>query len=113
MQDRPKKTYDQIAREGSPEEISATLPPTGKYIPVKIRRAVYERDGHVCFFCGSGDKLSLDHFVARALGGPNTIDNLFTVCMPCNIKKGAIGPGYIIERMNRGIKKFGAGKGWK
>ena len=110
MSDRLKKTYDQIAREGSLAEISAAMPPTGKYIPVKIRRAVYERDGHACFFCGSKDKLSLDHFIARALGGPNTIDNLFTVCMPCNIRKGAIGPAFIIERMARGIKKFGAGE---
>lgn len=108
-----KKTFDQIGREGTPEEIAATMPPAGKYIPAAMRRAVYQRDNYTCFFCGKHveqmDKgeLTLDHFIPRVLGGPNTYDNLFTACKSCNCRKGKIGPAFITERMVRGIRKFG------
>jgi 5-methylcytosine-specific restriction endonuclease McrA len=51
--------------------------------------------------------LNLDHFIARALGGTNEIDNLFTACRECNNRKGRTGPGDIIRRMSAGIRKFG------
>ena len=107
------KTFDQLMREGTPEEISAAAPPTGKYIPKKLREAVFDRYGRACFFCGKtedqlakGD-LTLDHFIARAMGGPNTIDNLFPACRSCNSRKGKIGPAFIARRMSQGIQKFG------
>lgn len=108
-----KLTYDEILRDGTPEEIALATPPTGRYIPVKLRRQVYERDGYACFFCGKHQdqmakgELSLDHFIPRALGGPNTFENLFTACKSCNIRKGPIGPAWIARRMALGIRRFG------
>lgn len=105
------KTFNQLMREGTPEEISEALPPSGRYISKKLRAAVYERDQYACFFCGKrqddGADLTLDHFIARALGGPNTFDNLFTACRSCNSRKGKLGPGFIARRMALGIRKFG------
>ncbi len=108
-----KRTYDELMREASGEEIAALTPPTGRYIPVKLRKAVFERDGYACFFCGKhqdqlakGD-LTLDHFIPRALGGTNTFDNLFAACRSCNSRKGKIGPAWIARRMALGIRKFG------
>ncbi|MFG1683557.1 HNH endonuclease [Nonomuraea sp. NPDC049269] len=59
------------------------------HIPTAIRRAVYRRDGHQCVRCGVDADLSLDHIVPWSLGGPDTIDNLQTLCRPCNSSKGA------------------------
>ena len=44
-----QKTFDQLMEELSPEEIEALTPPSGRYIPAKLRKAVYERDGYTCF----------------------------------------------------------------
>lgn len=86
-------------------------PPTGKYIPAKMRKAIYERDQYACYMCGrkqsEGAILNLDHFIARALGGTNEESNLFTSCDKCNRRKGKAGPGEIYRRMGAGIRKFG------
>jgi hypothetical protein len=44
-----KLTYDELMREATGEEIAAAAPPTGRYIPKKLRAAVYGRDGYPCF----------------------------------------------------------------
>jgi hypothetical protein len=64
-------------------------PPRRPHIPTNIRRAVYERDGFRCLHCGTTELLSLDHIHPWSLGGPDTIDNLQTLCKPCNSRKGA------------------------
>lgn len=53
-------------------------------IPKRIRKAVYERDGHKCLACGSTERLSLDHVQHWSMGGKDTVDNLRTLCQPCN-----------------------------
>lgn len=58
-------------------------------IPLSVRTAVYERDGFACVRCGSTSSLSLDHIKPWSLGGADTIDNLQTMCRPCNSAKGA------------------------
>lgn len=58
-------------------------------IPTSIRRAVLTRDGHRCVTCGARDDLTLDHIHPYSLGGPDTEENLRTLCRPCNSRKGA------------------------
>ncbi len=86
-------------------------PPTGNYIPAKMRKAIYERDQHACYLCGrkqeDGADLTLDHFIPRALGGTNEFYNLFTACRSCNSRKGKAGPGHVYRRMGQGMRKFG------
>lgn len=53
------------------------------------RRAIFERDGWKCAYCGSGENLSLDHVVPRARGGGDEPSNLRTACRSCNSSKGA------------------------
>ncbi len=43
----------------SPEEISDIVPPTGSYIPAKLRKAVYERDQYACFYSGKKGPMTL------------------------------------------------------
>jgi hypothetical protein len=59
------------------------------FISRHMRRAVYERDGHRCLNCGTSDDLSLDHIIPYSKGGPDTFENLRTLCRPCNSSKGA------------------------
>lgn len=52
-------------------------------------RAVWDRDGWECVHCGSHRDLTVDHVIPVALGGTNDMDNLQTLCRPCNSSKGA------------------------
>lgn len=55
----------------------------------ELRAAVYARDGHRCVECGSCKRLSVDHIVPESKGGATTLENLQTMCRPCNSEKGA------------------------
>lgn len=58
-------------------------------IPDALRLAVYERDGFTCLHCGDVESLTLDHIYPYSRGGEDTLENLQTLCRPCNSRKGA------------------------
>lgn len=58
-------------------------------IPDALRQKVYARDDYTCQECGSKDDLTLDHIHPWSLHGPDTEDNLRTLCRSCNCRKGA------------------------
>ena len=66
-----------------------------KPIPIKLRAEVFRRDNHLCLKCGAEDGLSIDHIVPVSKGGQNALDNLQTLCMPCNISKGVATISYL------------------
>ncbi len=50
--------------------------------------AIYERDGHMCMYCGTTRrKLTIDHVVPLASGGSHREDNLVVACGSCNSSK--------------------------
>jgi len=52
--------------------------------------AIYERDGHMCLYCGTThEKLTLDHIAALNNGGQHGEDNLLVACGRCNSSKQA------------------------
>ena len=60
-------------------------------IPPAMRRAVLERDGHRCRYCGSevaGANYHCDHVRPVANGGRTVMQNLAAACRPCNLSKG-------------------------
>lgn len=66
--------------------------PKRKAISKKTRFEVFKRDAFTCLYCGAhppGVLLHVDHFIAVAAGGGNSMDNLVTACEPCNLGKGA------------------------
>lgn len=79
------------------EALSALRQPvvtaTPRYRKAKIghalRTQVYERDGYTCVSCGARRQLTCDHIIAESRGGPTTLENLQTMCAPCNSRKGA------------------------
>lgn len=50
--------------------------------------AVVERDGAACRYCGSTERLSIDHVVPRCRGGGDDEANLVVACRSCNSRKG-------------------------
>lgn len=53
----------------------------------KLRVLVLERDNFRCKFCGATseqERLEVDHILPEALGGTDSLNNLATLCQPCN-----------------------------
>lgn len=73
-----------IPRQPKPKAASPV-----KWAPDKSKRSrIYERDGHRCHYCGSNQRLSLDHIIPRSKGGTHEDENLVTCCKSCNSAKG-------------------------
>jgi len=44
--------------------------------------------GQICNYCGSSEKLSLDHIFPKKYGGTDDAENLIYACKTCNSSKG-------------------------
>jgi len=44
--------------------------------------------GQICNYCGSDEKLALDHIFAQKMGGQDDAENLIFACRSCNSSKG-------------------------
>jgi 5-methylcytosine-specific restriction endonuclease McrA len=56
-------------------------------LPVS-RREVLRRDSHRYQYCGSTQRLTLDHVIPRSKGGQHSWDNVVIACATCNSLKG-------------------------
>lgn len=54
----------------------------------RLSKAVFERDQYRCVECQTHIDLCCDHIIPESKGGPTTLDNLQTMCRPCNSRKG-------------------------
>jgi len=76
-----------------PHETLSNIPTPGEEkddlnVPAyKLKEMVIKRDGAKCQFCGSKEKLELDHIFPQSQGGRHSLDNLQILCKPCNCKK--------------------------
>jgi hypothetical protein len=52
-------------------------------------RKVWDRDGWECVSCRTHVDLTVDHIIPVSRGGSDELDNLQTMCRPCNSRKGA------------------------
>lgn len=65
------------------------------------RKNVMRRDRGRCQYCGSRDRLTIDHVFPKSRGGKDTWENLVAACVPCNNRKGDRTPeeaGYELAR---------------
>ena len=46
------------------------------------------KTGQICNYCGSAEKLTLDHIFPQKFGGQDTAENLIFACRSCNSSKG-------------------------
>jgi 5-methylcytosine-specific restriction protein A len=60
-----------------------------KPIPKDLRWEVWERDNFTCQHCGVRRHLAVDHIIPESRGGTLDLDNLQTLCVSCNGRKGA------------------------
>jgi 5-methylcytosine-specific restriction endonuclease McrA len=51
-------------------------------------RRVWDRDDWRCVTCGTHKNLTVDHIIPVSKGGTDDLDNLQTMCGPCNSRKG-------------------------
>lgn len=51
------------------------------------RHVIFERDGHVCFYCGLAKPVEIDHVVPISQGGQFRAMNLVACCRQCNARK--------------------------
>lgn len=58
-------------------------------ISSKLRWDVFRRNGYQCVYCGCDHDLTVDHILSERRGGATILENLQTLCRPCNSKKGA------------------------
>jgi hypothetical protein len=90
-------TGERNAVEPEPEsQTSATIEiPPPRSIPLALRYRVLCRDRFRCVICGESPakdvavELHVDHIFPWSLGGLNVLGNLRTLCMKCNLGKGA------------------------
>lgn len=72
-----------------PEDASSERPPKPRNWNT-IRKQVYDRDGYTCVNCGAGggpngnSELHADHILPRSRDGPDTLQNLRTLCSECH-----------------------------
>jgi 5-methylcytosine-specific restriction endonuclease McrA len=45
-----------------------------------------------CYLCGATEGLHLEHILPLSKGGTNFVENLTSLCGPCNLSKGTKGP---------------------
>ncbi|PYV91453.1 MAG: hypothetical protein DMG90_07075 [Acidobacteria bacterium] len=50
----------------------------------ELRRAILQRDGWRCQFCGAMTNLEVHHQQFRSHSGGDTEENLFTLCHSCH-----------------------------
>lgn len=75
-------------------------------ISLPLRREVYERDEYRCVHCGTTEQLSVDHIIPVILAGETVLENLQTLCKPCNSRKWCTVPEELVgtvsaERLGR------------
>lgn len=58
-----------------------------RYIPVKVRLEVAERDGNVCVRCGAEKELHFHHVERYAEGGSHDAENLIILCVSCHAEE--------------------------
>ena len=61
-------------------------------IPRSVQLDVLQRDRRECRYCGSPERLTIDHVVPRSFGGSNEPANLVAACVQCNSRKNARTP---------------------
>jgi 5-methylcytosine-specific restriction endonuclease McrA len=57
--------------------------------PKKQKNRIMSRDGRKCKICGCYEDLTIDHIVPVSKGGSNRDNNLMTLCLTCNQRKGS------------------------
>src|SRR5690606_34959009 len=81
-----KKSLEAAGLYREPERGSCA--PKKQVISNQVRTEVFERDAYRCLRCGTHKNLRADHVLPESKGGVASLENLQTLCQPCNSWKG-------------------------
>jgi 5-methylcytosine-specific restriction endonuclease McrA len=87
--DRERRRQRKLERAHAALRQEADPTPRREFIPVEVRKAVFDRDGGRCVQCSSNFDIQYDHILPFSMGGASTVQNLQILCAPCNREKGA------------------------
>ena len=95
--------YNLVQRTDVPQRTD--LGPIPKYNSAANRNKLYGEQGGNCAGCGEHflpQNLTVDHIIARSVGGTDHIGNLQLLCGNCNSIKGNRGMEYLMARLQDG-----------
>lgn len=91
---RVSEQYAKLDQPGGPKRGSAGGPGTGKKFDDKTKEAARAQSDNKCVFCQTEttrtpgpNQSNIDHAIAKARGGNNTLENAQNACRTCNLKK--------------------------
>lgn len=70
----------------------------------ELKNQIKSRDGNRCLCCGNRKQLQVDHISSFYFGGSNQLDNLQTLCKPCNQAKGIERISFRVNRTSLSIE---------
>jgi len=104
-------------RSAEPEPAESDPRRRGRYVPHKVRRAVWERDGARCSYvdptaqrCRETGGLELDHVFPHARGGLPTVENLRLRCPAHNALGAEAEFGREFMAWKRGVRQSRTGR---
>ena len=53
-------------------------------ISQRVKRRVWDRDGHCCILCGNPKAMPNAHYIRRSQGGLGIAQNIVTLCHKCH-----------------------------
>ena len=86
--DRVFRTVDKVIKIPAVMKLIKLIRTIYRTKVVFSKKNVISRDRHTCQYCGSHDKLTIDHVVPVSRGGKSTFENCVAACQECNSKKG-------------------------
>ena len=76
-----------------------------KYVSDKQdRESLVEQYARGCAYCGSVDRLEVDHKYPRSRGGKSSLDNLRWLCLPCNRSKQDLTEEELVAHLKKMLK---------
>lgn len=103
IEDRGGLFYNLVHREDVPKRTD--LGPIPPYNAPENKTRLYGEQGGQCAGCEvwfRPENLTIDHIIARSVGGTDHLGNLQLLCGNCNSIKGNRGMEYLVARLGRG-----------
>lgn len=85
--------------------------PQQHHVTHKQRAAILAKTGGKCGYCGTTEKITIDHMVPVGRGGTDDPDNLMPACRPCNSDKRDMTHDEYMAWDGRVTKRNGNGNG--
>jgi hypothetical protein len=81
-------TFDEDRVKAGARRCPPTAMVDGRYVPMAVRREIYDRQGRSCAvgYCGNTLFLERAHLWAHASGGDREADNLVLLCSLCRCR---------------------------